>query len=164
VRDIALKINQGIQVKRAKFSNIERAHILQAAQRPVDLDERQAQAVSARIELDLRIGAAFTRWQTVALRNVRGLDNMLISYGGLGFCFYFIFEFGRETFIDGGKEGRLMSVPDTGFRRRSISLCQELCAGAFLEHRCDPQTRRHRGEIPLGPPQTVRSDVGHHPS
>lgn len=81
VRDIAIKANPRIVVKRAKFSNIERAHILRAAQHPVDLDERQAAAVCARIELDLRIGAAFTRWQTYALKGINGLEERVISYG-----------------------------------------------------------------------------------
>lgn len=81
VRDIAMKSNPNLEVKRAKFSNIERAHIIQAAMRPVNLDERQAQAVAARIELDLRIGAAFTRWQTFALQGIQGLEDKVISYG-----------------------------------------------------------------------------------
>ncbi|KAL7274902.1 DNA topoisomerase [Rhizina undulata] len=85
VRDIALKANPRLEVKRAKFSNIERAHILQAAQRPVLLDERQAAAVSARIELDLRIGAAFTRWQTQSLQNILGEERSVISYGSCQF-------------------------------------------------------------------------------
>ncbi|KAI5814691.1 DNA topoisomerase [Pyronema omphalodes] len=86
VRDIVKQVNPTIEVKRARFSNIERAHILQAAQRPVDIDERQAQAVSARIELDLRIGAAFTRWQTAILQSLPDLANQgAISYGSCQF-------------------------------------------------------------------------------
>jgi DNA topoisomerase-3 len=81
VMDLARKTNPNIEVKRAKFSNIERAHIIRAAQHPVDLDARQAAAVSARIELDLRIGAAFTRWQTMLLQNINGLEEKLLSYG-----------------------------------------------------------------------------------
>lgn len=87
VREIALKSNPRLEVKRAKFSNIERAHIIQAAQRPVNLDERQASAVAARIELDLRIGAAFTRWQTLLLQGIPGLENKLISYGKVRMSF-----------------------------------------------------------------------------
>ena len=58
------------------------SHVLQAARNPVDLDERQANAVAARIELDLRIGAAFTRLQTLQLQTMGGeLDGRVISYG-----------------------------------------------------------------------------------
>jgi DNA topoisomerase-3 len=85
VRDIALKVNPRLEVKRAKFSNIERAHVLGAAQRPGPLDERQAMAVAARIELDLRIGAAFTRLQTLQLQSLRSLKDQIISYGTFPF-------------------------------------------------------------------------------
>jgi DNA topoisomerase III len=60
-------------------------HILQAAHHPVDLDYRQAAAVNARLELDLRIGAAFTRFQTLTLQNrigEIGEERLIISYGG----------------------------------------------------------------------------------
>jgi DNA topoisomerase-3 len=83
IRDIALKAKPLLEVKRARFSNIEKVHIIRAAQNPVNLDERQADAVAARIELDLRIGAAFTRWQTFLLQGIQGLQDQLISYGGL---------------------------------------------------------------------------------
>ena len=60
------------------------SHIIQAAKRPVELDMRQANAVAARIELDLRIGAAFTRVQTLQLKalvlQVQD-DVKAISYG-----------------------------------------------------------------------------------
>ncbi|KAK8153608.1 DNA topoisomerase 3-beta [Phyllosticta citrichinensis] len=88
IRFEAYKGNARIEVKRARFSNIERAHVLAAARRPIDLDERQAQAVEARMELDLRIGAAFTRLQTMQLRpviaRVHG-DKEIISYGSCQF-------------------------------------------------------------------------------
>jgi DNA topoisomerase-3 len=50
------------------------------------LDYRQAAAVNARIELDLRIGSAFTRFQTLTLqqRIVKiGEEKLIISYGFL---------------------------------------------------------------------------------
>jgi DNA topoisomerase III len=102
IRDIARAANPRIQVKRAHFSNIERAlvdfcpishvrwvltknrHIIQAANNPVDLDERQAQAVEARIELDLRVGASFTRILTTTLKPMIlpvQPDLKVISYG-----------------------------------------------------------------------------------
>ncbi|KAF2172435.1 hypothetical protein M409DRAFT_17668 [Zasmidium cellare ATCC 36951] len=91
IRDIACKSNQQLRapgrVVRARFSNIERAHIISAAGSPIPLDEAQANAVSSRQELDLRIGACFTRNLTLTLRDmVRAHgDNRIISYGGCQF-------------------------------------------------------------------------------
>jgi DNA topoisomerase III len=51
----------------------------------VSLDEKQADAVCARIELDLRIGFAFTRFLTLNLRPLGGpMSELTISYGKLG--------------------------------------------------------------------------------
>ena len=59
-------------------------HVIEAAQNPVDLDDRQANAVAARIELDLRIGASFTRLQTLQLQNLgEALNDRIISYGAM---------------------------------------------------------------------------------
>lgn len=82
-----MKGNPRLQIiKRARFSNIERAHILQAARNPIDLDDRQVDAVSARIELDLRIGYAFTRFQTKLIQPLGGpLAHSTISYGSCQF-------------------------------------------------------------------------------
>ncbi|KAF2758064.1 DNA topoisomerase III [Pseudovirgaria hyperparasitica] len=88
IRDLAVAAKPGIQVKRARFSNIERNHVIQAAGNPVDLDERQVQAVAARIELDFRLGTAFTRMQTLALKPlVEQADPgyKVISYGSCQF-------------------------------------------------------------------------------
>lgn len=58
------------------------SHVLQAARALIELDERQANAVAARIELDLRIGAAFTRLQTLQLQSItQPFDIKVISYG-----------------------------------------------------------------------------------
>lgn len=57
-------------------------HVLRAARALTDVDENQANAVAARIELDLRIGAAFTRLQSLQLQRMcADLSNKLISYG-----------------------------------------------------------------------------------
>ncbi|KAL9583382.1 MAG: hypothetical protein Q9212_002741 [Teloschistes hypoglaucus] len=87
VRQAALQGNPRLDVKRAVFSNTERAHILRAAQNPVPLDERQVNAVAARIELDLRLGAVFTRFQTLTLQALGGdlADQRIISYGSCQF-------------------------------------------------------------------------------
>ncbi len=46
---------------------------------------RQANAVEARMALDLRLGAAFTRLQTLGLQSRIGeLEENVISYGELG--------------------------------------------------------------------------------
>ncbi|KAI4114178.1 MAG: hypothetical protein LQ338_008039 [Usnochroma carphineum] len=83
VRQAALEGKPGLEVKRAVFSNTERGHVLQAAQRPIPLDERQVNAVTARIELDLRLGVIFTRFQTLVLRTLGGElanNDRVISY------------------------------------------------------------------------------------
>ena len=86
VRNQAMKGNSRILVKRARFSNTEKNHVIQAARSPIDIDERQANAVNARIELDLRIGAAFTRFLTLQLRTVtEKLQDQMLSYGSCQF-------------------------------------------------------------------------------
>ena len=57
-------------------------HVIRAAQNPINLDERQVNAVAARIELDLRIGAAFTRLTTLTLQVLGGdVRERVVSYG-----------------------------------------------------------------------------------
>lgn len=68
------------------LSTDPRSHVIQAAQNPIDLDDRQANAVATRIELDLRIGAAFTRLQTLNLKSLGDLlSDKIISYGSCQF-------------------------------------------------------------------------------
>lgn len=50
------------------------------------LDYRQASAVNARLELDLRIGAAFTRFQTLMLQErivAIKEEQRIVSYGAV---------------------------------------------------------------------------------
>lgn len=74
IRDVAIKTNHRLRdpgkTVRAKFSNIERAHIINAAHHPIPVDEAQANAVASRIELDLRIGACFTRNLTLSIQGI----------------------------------------------------------------------------------------------
>ena len=49
--------------------NLLSRQIHNAAQNPIELDQAQADAVEARSILDLRLGAAFTRMQSLALQN-----------------------------------------------------------------------------------------------
>lgn len=67
---------------RAKFSEITAASIKRALANVGQPDERQSQAVDVRSELDLRIGAAFTRLQTLRYQTVfpQQIEG-LVSYG-----------------------------------------------------------------------------------
>ena len=57
-------------------------HVITAARNLATLDERQVHAVATRIELDLRIGYAFTRFLTNNLRQLGGpLEKLTLSYG-----------------------------------------------------------------------------------
>ncbi|POY75102.1 DNA topoisomerase III [Rhodotorula taiwanensis] len=82
VAQVCRKAKPNIVVKRARFSAIIPAQINQAARNPVDLDQLQAEAVQARMELDLRVGSIFTRTQTLELQNrVATLAESMVSYG-----------------------------------------------------------------------------------
>ncbi|GAA5937946.1 hypothetical protein JCM1841_005033 [Sporobolomyces salmonicolor] len=82
VAEVCRKAKPNIVVKRARFSAIIANQINQACRNPVDLDMLQASAVSARMELDLRVGAIFTRVQSLELqRRLAVLADKLISYG-----------------------------------------------------------------------------------
>ncbi|MBW0466658.1 hypothetical protein O181_006373 [Austropuccinia psidii MF-1] len=79
---VCRKVNPGILISRARFSAIIPAQIHNACQTAGQLDMRQAYAVETRIELDLRIGAALTRSQTLGLQpRFAQLANNVISYG-----------------------------------------------------------------------------------
>ncbi len=62
------------------------SHVVRAANAPTDMDERQVNAVAARIELDLRIGSSFTRLQSLQLQSLsEQLQSQIISYGSCQF-------------------------------------------------------------------------------
>ncbi|XP_067928784.1 DNA topoisomerase 3-alpha-like [Watersipora subatra] len=86
VIDVVTKVNPTIQVLRARFSEITSSSINRAISNLVPPDHLQSAAVDVRTELDLRIGAAFTRFLTLRYQAAfPELAEMLISYGSCQF-------------------------------------------------------------------------------
>lgn len=83
VAKVCRNANPRIKIKRARFSVVQRVEIRAAWRNLVELDMNAAAAVDARSELDLRIGAVFTRFQTLLLKNrfAELSEQKVISYG-----------------------------------------------------------------------------------
>ena len=82
VRAVMIGAKDGLRVLRAKFSSLVPAEVLRAVRSAGPLNDAAAAAVSARRELDLRLGAAFTRMQTFALAGrFETLVGNTVSYG-----------------------------------------------------------------------------------
>uniref|UniRef100_A0A0W0EWV8 DNA topoisomerase n=1 Tax=Moniliophthora roreri TaxID=221103 RepID=A0A0W0EWV8_MONRR len=91
IAKVAKRANRSIIVKRARFNAIVAQQIHYAAQHPVDLDIRLVDAVESRIVIDLKIGSAFTRYQTTNIKSRLGLNEGLYSYGPCQFpCLGFV--------------------------------------------------------------------------
>ncbi|KAF9094132.1 DNA topoisomerase [Mortierella sp. GBA35] len=82
VAQVCRRSNPRIVVTRARFSSVTPAEIHRAMQNPAQLDQRQVDAVDARMELDLRVGASFTRFQTLSFQDwFPDLKDGVVSYG-----------------------------------------------------------------------------------
>ena len=83
VAEVCREANPQIQIRRARFSALTFADLTRACNNLVDIDRGESDAVDARAEIDLRSGAAFTRFQTVLLRDSCALPDgqNVISYG-----------------------------------------------------------------------------------
>ncbi|XP_036596629.1 DNA topoisomerase 3-alpha [Trichosurus vulpecula] len=80
-------VKPNLRVFRARFSEITANAVRSACQHLTEPDQRVSDAVDVRQELDLRIGAAFTRFQTLRLQKIfpEVLAEQLISYGSCQF-------------------------------------------------------------------------------
>ncbi|KAH8673636.1 DNA topoisomerase [Xylariales sp. PMI_506] len=146
--EAAKKGNARLQVKRARFSNIERAHIINAARGLITLDERQVNAVAARIELDLRIGYVFTRFISNNLKSMgEPLANRVISYGScqfptLGFVvdrYFRVKNFNPESFWSikiihkrSGMDVNFSWLRNRLFDRAAVVILYERCLAAKM--------------------------------
>ena len=72
---------KNIEVRRARFFGISKREIDAAICNLSTINQAEADAVDARMELDLRIGSSFTRLQTLSLRSKTKLDMRVVSYG-----------------------------------------------------------------------------------
>ncbi|XP_060116558.1 LOW QUALITY PROTEIN: DNA topoisomerase 3-alpha [Heteronotia binoei] len=85
--DVCKAVKPSLQVFRARFSEITPRAIRSACENLAQPDQNVSDAVDVRQELDLRIGASFTRFQTLRLQKIFPdvLAEQLISYGSCQF-------------------------------------------------------------------------------
>ncbi|XP_008328483.1 DNA topoisomerase 3-alpha isoform X1 [Cynoglossus semilaevis] len=85
--NVCKAVKPNLHVFRAKFSEITQTSIRRACENLTEPDINVSDAVDVRQELDLRIGASFTRFQTLRLCKIfpEALANQLISYGSCQF-------------------------------------------------------------------------------
>ena len=82
VIEICSQGNRNLNIYRAHFSAVTQQDISHAFNNLMEPNRRLADSIEARQEIDLRIGASFTRFQTLTLRpRFSSLSSNLISYG-----------------------------------------------------------------------------------
>lgn len=73
---------KNIEIKRAHFSAVTHGDIMKAIKSLTPPNPNLADAVFARQEIDLRIGASFTRFQSIYFKDLLGIDSSTpVSYG-----------------------------------------------------------------------------------
>jgi len=82
VIEICQETNRNLKILRAHFSAITSHDINHAFNNLKEPNKRLAESIEARQEIDLRVGASFTRFQTLTLQpRFSSLNSNLISYG-----------------------------------------------------------------------------------
>ncbi|KAI4317075.1 hypothetical protein L6164_024985 [Bauhinia variegata] len=87
VVEVCTAVNRHLSIKRARFSALIDREIHDAIQNLVEPNNLFADAVDARQEIDLRIGASFTRFQTMLMKDAFIIEsasddrNLVLSYG-----------------------------------------------------------------------------------
>lgn len=66
--EVCLSANPRLVVKRARFSALISQDLVRAVNTLAEPNRKDSEAVDARQEIDLRIGASFTRFQTLLLQ------------------------------------------------------------------------------------------------
>ena len=80
--EVCQAVNRNLRIFRAQFSEITKHSVEAAINSLVQPNPLVSAAVEVRKELDLRIGAAFTRFQTIRLqKKFQSISEQLISYG-----------------------------------------------------------------------------------
>ncbi|GAM28041.1 hypothetical protein SAMD00019534_112170 [Acytostelium subglobosum LB1] len=81
VLECVKQVKSNIRVHRAHFSSIIPTAIKRAIETLTPPNQKDSLAVDCRIEIDLRLGAVFTRFQSTYLRSRFDIDSQVISYG-----------------------------------------------------------------------------------
>ncbi|PWA75282.1 topoisomerase 3alpha [Artemisia annua] len=87
VVEVCSSVNSHLNIWRARFSSTSDREIQQAVQQLVRPNQLFSDAVDVRQEIDLRIGASFTRFQTMLLKDAFAFNfstdgrNLILSYG-----------------------------------------------------------------------------------
>ncbi|CAI5716940.1 unnamed protein product [Peronospora destructor] len=154
VKNICEKSNRQICVFRARFSALIPRDIIHAVQNLSEPNEKLSLAVDARSEIDLRIGAAFTRFQTMRIQSkfpTLKREKSCISYGPcqfptLGFVverFLMVQNFEREAFYYISVTHQQNDQPDaptTTFKWKRGHLFDRLACLCIYEYLLESQT------------------------
>ena len=81
IQNVCRQVNRNLVVKRAQFSCCTRGEVHKALRSLREINMGMVNAVIARSELDLRLGAAFTRFQTMLMQNKYSDVGGVVSYG-----------------------------------------------------------------------------------